>query len=153
MLERLLPRHADNAYRGHRLALWLFAALLFLKSAMSLNSIFNGREEAVAADAIPLDAFTPAGAQTVVAMIAAWGLAQLTICLLCAAVLVRYRALVPFVFALLLFEHLGRRLLFLFVPLFRAGTPPGLYLNLALAALIVVGLVLSLRGRGVRQAA
>jgi hypothetical protein len=152
MFNRLLPRHADNTYQGYKAALWLFAVLVLGKGAMSINSIFNGRHVASSADGIPLDTFTPDGARAVVSMFAAFGLAQLTICLLCVLVLARYRSLVPLMFALLLLEHLGRRLLFWVMPVVRTGTPPGVYVNLVLAALMVVGLVLSLRSRGVRRA-
>lgn len=73
-----------------------------------------------------------AGAQAVVSLFAAWGLGQLILCLLCIVVLVRYRALVPFLFAVLLLEHLSRRLIFLVMPIVRMGTPPGVFVNLAL---------------------
>jgi hypothetical protein len=151
MFERLLPRHIDNTYHGHKAALWLFALLVLMKSAVSLNSIFNGRSVAISADGIPLDTFTPAGAQAVVSAFAAWGLAQFVICLLCLLVLARYRAVVPFMFALLLLEHLSRRLLFWVMPIVRDGTPPGFYVNLILLALMVVGLALSLRSRAGRR--
>ena len=147
MLRRLLSPHADNDYQGHRLALWLFAAIVLMKSIVSLSSIFNGRSVAISADAIPLEKLTPAGAQAVVYAFAEWGLAQLVICLICALVLIRYRALVPLMFALLLLEHLCRRLLFLVMPIERTRTPPGFYVNLVLLALMIAGLVLSLRSR------
>jgi hypothetical protein len=152
MFDRLLPRHIDNTYHGYKLALWLFALIVLMKSAVSINSIFNGYSVAVSADGIPLDTFTPAGAQAVVSAFAAWGLAQLVICLLCLLVLARYRAMIPFMFALLLLEHLSRRLLFWVMPIVRAGTPPGFYVNLILLTLMVVGLVLSLRRRDGRRA-
>ncbi|HEX8558792.1 MAG TPA: hypothetical protein VF668_11835 [Pyrinomonadaceae bacterium] len=148
MFERLLPRRADNAYGGHRAGLWLFALLTLGKGAMSLNSVFNGYRVATAADGIPLDTYTPAGARAVVSMFAAWGLAQLALCLVCVLVLARYRALVPFMLALLLLEHLCRRLLFLLIPVERTGAPPGPYVNVVLAVLMVAALALSLRGRG-----
>lgn len=147
MFNRLFPQNADNTYRGSKFALWLFVLLVLIKTAMSLNSIFNGRTVASSADGIPLDTFTPAGAQAVVSMFAAWGMAQLTICLLCILVLARYRALIPLMFALLLLEHLGRRLIFLVMPIVETGTSAGFYVNLVLIALLVVGLALSLRSR------
>ena len=152
MFNRLFPQQIDNTYHGYKLALWLFALLVFIKVAMSLNSIFNGYFVASSADGIPLDTFTPTAAQTVVSMFAAWGLAQLTICLLCVLVLARYRAFVPFMFTLLLLEHLLRRLIFLVMPIARTGSYAGFYVNLALIALLVVGLALSLWSRDVRQA-
>jgi hypothetical protein len=115
---RLLPRQADNTYYGSKLALWLFGLLVFMKVAMGFNSIVNGHSVASSADGIPLDTFTPAGAQTVVSLFALSGLRQLIICLLGILVLVRYRV--------------------------RTGTPPGAIVNLVLLALMVIGLALSL---------
>ncbi len=42
MFNQLLPQHFRNTYRGYKLALWLFALVVRMKGAMSLNSIFNG---------------------------------------------------------------------------------------------------------------
>jgi len=145
MLHRLLPPRIDNTYRGHRLALWLFAALVLMKGGIGLGTIFNGRAAAISADGIPLDTFTPAGAQAFVALFAAWGLAQLMLNLIGLLVLIRYRAMVPFMFALLLLEHLSRKLILRILPIPRSETPPGFYINLALVAVMIVGLVLSLR--------
>jgi len=104
------------------------------------------------ADGIPLDTFTPAGAQAVISIFALLGLSQFMICLLGVAVLARYRALVPFMFALLLLEFLSRRVILLVLPIVRTGTPPGFFVNLVLLALMVVGLALSLRSHDNLQA-
>ena len=144
MLNRFIPRQVDNTYRGYKLALWLFALVVVMKMAMSVNAIFNGHMVASSADGIPLDTFTAAGAQAVVSLFAAWGLGQLILCLICIVVLVRYRALVSFLFVVLLLEHLCRRLIFVVMPIVRTGTPPGVFVNLALVTLMVVGLTLSL---------
>jgi len=145
MFNQLLPQRIDNTYRGHKLALWLFGLLLLMKIAMSLNSIFNGYSVATSADGIPLDTFTPAGAQAVISLFAIWGLSHFVICLLCILVLIQYRSMIPFMFALLLLEHLSRKLILHFLPIVRVGTPPGFYVNLVLLALMIVGLALSLR--------
>lgn len=147
MLDRLLPQHIDNTYRGYRLALWLFALLVLAKVAMSLNCIFNGYTVARSADGIPLDTFSPAAAQTVVSLFAIWGLAHLVVSALCILVLARYRSMIPLMFTVLLLEHLCRKLILHFLPLVRTGTPPGLFVNLALLAGMLVGLALSLPGR------
>jgi hypothetical protein len=151
MSEQIFPRRADNSYRGHRLALWLFGVLVFMKTSIGLGTIFNGRNAAVSADGIPLDSFGPAGAQAFVAIFAAWGLAQATLGLVCIAVLVRYRALVPFMFAVLLMEHLFRKLIFAVMPIDRTVGAPGSWINLALVGLMIVGLVLSMRNPGRRS--
>ena len=148
MLNRLLPRHVDNTYRGHKLALWFLALLVVLKVIIGLNSIFNGRSVASSADGIPLDTYTSAGAQTAVSLFALLGLSQLLLGLLCLLVIVRYRGMIPFMFALLLLENLSRKLTLQFLPIVRTGTPPGFYVNLLLIALMIVGLALSLWSRG-----
>ena len=148
MLDKLFPRRVDNSYRGHTLALWIFALVVLMKTGIGMGTIFNGRNAAISADGIPLDTFAPAGAQAFVAIFAAWGLAQATIGVMCAVVLVRYRALVPFMFSLLLAEHLARKLIFLVMPIARTTDAPGFFINLALVALMVVGLMLSLWARG-----
>jgi hypothetical protein len=148
MFTQILPRQVDNTYRGYKLALWLFGLLVLMKTSISLGTIFNGRDAAISADGIPLDTFTPAGARAVVSLFALWGLSQLMICLLCVLVLVRYRAMVPFMFALLLMEHLSRRLILQIMPIATTGAPPGYFINLGLLALMILGLALSLWSRG-----
>ncbi len=153
MFRQLLPQRIDNTYRGHRLGLWLFALVVFLRVTMSLNSVLNGRSVVRSADGIPIDTYAPAAAQTIVSLFALLGFATLVICLLAILVLARYRAMVPLMLALLLLQSLGGRLILWFLPIGRAGTPAGVYVNLALLALMIAGLALSLWTRGEREAA
>lgn len=152
MLNPFLPRRVDNAYHGQKVALWIFALLVFIKTAISLNSIFNGYLVASSADGIPLDRFAPAAVQTVVSLFALLGLSTLVICLLCVLVLLRYRSLIPLMFALLLVEFLCRRLILGFLPIPRTGTPPGSIVNLVLLALMIVGLSMSVWSQDKLQA-
>ena len=147
MFHRLLPQRIDNSYRGHKIALWLFGLVVFMRTSIGLGTIFNGHNAAIKADGIPLDTFTPAGAQAFLSIFAAWGLAQAMIGTLCILVLVRYRAMVPCMFSLLLLEHLCRKLILYVMPIARIGAAPGFFINLALVALMTVGLVLSLRNQ------
>jgi hypothetical protein len=147
MLNRILPQRIDDTYLGHPLAVWLLGAVVLVKSGIALGTIFNGRVAAQSADGIPLDRLGADGAQAVVALFAIWGLAQLAISVFGVLTLTRYRSLVPFMFLLLLSEHLVRKLVLLWKPIARTGTPPGPYINLALVTLMVVGLALSLRNR------
>jgi hypothetical protein len=39
MLSRILPRQFDNAYRGYRLALWLFVPIVLINMIMGLNTM------------------------------------------------------------------------------------------------------------------
>ncbi len=144
MFQKLLPPVLDSSYRGHRVALWLFAALLALKGTIGLGTIFNGRSAATSADGIPLDTFSPAGEQAFIALFAAWGLGQVALLIVGLVALVRYRSMVPFMFSLLLLEHLGRKLVFVILPIARTDSAPGYLINLAIIAAMVVGLALSL---------
>ncbi len=129
MLNQLLPQRIDNTYRGYKLTLWLFGLVVLIKIGMSLNSIFNGYFVARSADGIPLDTFPSAAARTVVSLFAIWGLSHFVICLLCILVLVRYRSMIPFMFTLLLLEHLSRKLILQVMPIVRTGTPRGFYIS------------------------
>ena len=144
MIKLFFPERAENTFGGHKLALWLFGLLLLMKGAISVNSMLNGYMVATSADAIPLDTFGPAGAEAFVSLFALWGFSHLMICLLGVLVLVRYRSLVPLMYALLLLEQLGRKALLYFHPIAKAGTSHGLAINIALLAVMIIGLALSL---------
>jgi hypothetical protein len=145
MIDLLIPPRADNTYRGHKLALWLFGLIVFVKTAIGGGTLFNGRVAAMNADGIPLDTFGSTGAQAFLSIFAAWGLSQLMLSAIAILVLVRYRSLVPFMFALLLVEHVVRRVIFIVLPMPRLGAPPGFWINMALLGIMAVGLLLSLR--------
>lgn len=145
VLSRLLPQQADNRFEGLRAALWLLGLLIFLKLAMSLNSIFNTRFVAAGADGIPLDSYGPAGAREVLLLFALVALGQLALNLIALVALVRYRALVPLVYLVLLAEQIARR------AIAQSYAAPGArltdiawYVNYGLIALTALGLVLSL---------
>ena len=144
-MNRILPQRIDNTYGGHRLAVWLFLAVLVAKTGIALGAIFNGRVAVQSADGIPLDSFGADAGEAVVTFFALWGLSQLVFSMLGALALIRYRAMIPFMFVLFLLEHLARKWILLVKPIARTGTPPGIYINLALLAVMVVGLALSLR--------
>jgi hypothetical protein len=150
MFDKMLPQSIDNKYRGYKVALWLFGLVVGVRIIQSVLVIFNGYSTAKDADGIPLDTYTPAAAQSVVALFAQGALSRLLISLLCVIVLVRYRSAIPFMFVLLLLNQLVSQLIFQFVPLIRVGTPPGPIVNLVMVALMILGLVLSLRSRSIR---
>ena len=144
MLNDLLPRRFDNTYQGKKIALWLLGFIAFSKIVMGLNCIFNGQYVATTADGIPLSNYTSAGAHAVLAMFALWGLSVLIFGLLSTLALVRYRSMVPFMFALLLAEHLNRKLILVYLPIVKIEGSKGWLVNLVLLVLILFGLGLSL---------
>jgi hypothetical protein len=149
-MNKLLPAALDNTYRGAKFALWLFALFLLMKFAMALNSIFNGAKIAASADGIPLATFSAGAAATVISLFALLGFSHFMFALLGLITLVRYRGMIPLMFALFLLEFLGRRLILQFLPIPRTGTPSAVYVNVVLLVLMIGGLVLSI-SRGGRQ--
>jgi hypothetical protein len=150
MLGRLLPSQVDNRFDGHRAALWLLGLVIAVRLAMSLRSIFNTAAVAGGADGIPLDSFGPAAAREVLLLFALMSLAQLMLELIALVALIRYRALVPFIYVVLLGEHLARRFIVQSYAVAGAhGTATGWYINYGLLTLMALGLLLSLvPGRG-----
>ena len=150
MLARLFPKQADNDYRGLRLGLWLLVPLLLIRGLQGFNSIWIARETAIGADGIPLDSYAPAAADTVVALFALLGLGLIVLASIGTVILLRYRALIPFAYLLLLVHSLGSRAIIMLHPILRAGAKMvggisvGALVNYSLLALMVLGFVLSL---------
>ena len=147
MFESLFPLTIDNSYRGPKAALWILGVVAAIKIAMSLNSIFNGFFVLTSADGVPLPAYPPDAAQALMAMFAMWAWGHLLFALLALMAVVRYRRMTSLMFMLLLAEHLGRKLILLYLPIVRSGNATASYVNYALLALMVAGLLLSLRQR------
>ena len=148
MLSRIFPRQLDNNFAGHRAALWLLGLYLALKLVMSLNSIFNPASVAAGADGIPLDSFGPPAAREVLILFALVALGQLALALIALLALVRYRAMAPLMFLLLLGEGLARRVIVQSQAIpGAASSAVGLAINLGLLGLLALGLGLSLFAR------
>ena len=148
MLERILPPQVDNRHPGHRAALWLLGLYVALKLAMSFNSIFFTAKVAAGADGIPLARFDPAAVREVLTLFALTGLGQLALALLALTALIRYRALVPFIYLVLLGEALARRLIVQgYEPERTQAGSAGFYINIGLLVLLALGLALSLMPR------
>lgn len=142
MDNQLLPAKIDNSFRGHKLALWLFGLVLLVKAAQSVSVLLNGYDIVRDADGVPLQTFTSEGARTVVAAFAGMSISRLAITLLCAIALFRYRSALIFLFALLAVHDVARELV---LRPAREGMPLGVFVNLALLVLMLVGMMLSAR--------
>jgi hypothetical protein len=154
MLNRILPQRFDNNYHGHKLALWLFIPIVFLKIGISLSSIFDTYNVVRSADGIPIDTFTSGGAEAVISVTTLLGLSQFLLASLGVLALIRYRAMIPFMYVLFLVEYLAKKWILLVKPIVRTGPSTSTYVNLLLIALLVVGLFLSLwRGSADRDIA
>ena len=154
MLNRLFPKQVDNRFDGHRAALWLLGLFIALKLVMSVNSIFNTASIATG-DGIPLDSFGPEAAREVLTLFALMALGQLMLALIALTVLLRYRALVPFICLLLLGERLAGRLIVQSLAVAGAESPPVVwFMAVALPTLLILALALSLipaRGKNAHE--
>ena len=152
LLARLFPRRADNRFDGHRAAPWLLGLFVALKLVVGLNSILDTEAVAAGADGIPLAGFGAAAAREVLLLFALAALGQLALAAVALAVLVRWRALVPFVYLVALGEQLARRLLVAAHDVARAGgSPVGWGVTWGVLAVLALGLALSLIPAGGRR--
>jgi hypothetical protein len=161
MFSRIFPKQFDNNYRGHWLAIWLLVPVILLKAAQSVIVIASTRTTLITADAIPLDSYTAAGANTVISLAALLSLSGLVVPLQSALALIRYRAMIPFLYLCLVILQIGGRVLAQVNPIVEASahaiaeTHPsgfyipnsGFYVGLIILAMTVIGFVLSLMNR------
>jgi len=147
MFARLFPRQFDNGYRGHWLGLILFGLLLVLDAAIGTNSILNTYSVATGADGIPLDSFSPSAAREVMLEFALLGMWRLLLVLLGLVALIRYRAMIPFLFLLLLVQQLAGRVVHALHPTGGDFTAKGTIVVWVMLGVIAAGFVLSLIGK------
>jgi len=145
MLERVFPSAADFTYRGSRIALWLLGLVLFLRLGIALGSIFNGNYAATAADGIPIDSYTPQGAQAFLSLFALLGLSQFMLGAFGVVLLFKYRPLVPLFLLLLLVEHVARKGIAAYVPIERSGQAAGGAINWDIFGVMVTAFIFSIR--------
>jgi hypothetical protein len=147
MLSRLFPAVIDNRFRGHVLALWLFVPLTLMNVLMALGHIFRADGGAQSVSTIPLDTYPAGAAQNIIALMARMGLEQLLLGLVFVLVLLRYRALIPLMYALVVLHFIGLKGVAWMKPLALAGVSGANILHLVLGAVGVIGLLLSLLRR------
>jgi hypothetical protein len=154
MLSRIFPETFDNRYRGNPAAIWLLVPITILRLIMGVNSIWHPLYVATSADGIPLDRYAGGGAEAVISIYASLGLYLLLLALLNVLVLIRYRAMIPLMYVLLLVEQLAGIALNHIYPIAKAGgssPAAGLAVVFAILALTLTGLVLSLITRRERM--
>ena len=155
MLTRLFPKHIDNEYRGHVLAIWLLVPLALLKFLQGANvagllGTGNSRQVLETVDHVPVGAFPAEAASQLIFLFAAWGLGVFILGLLGLIVLLRYRAMLPLMYLLLVIEQVGRQALatiHLDQPFVSLAASPANLINWGFLAALAIGLLLSLTGR------
>lgn len=144
MLGILLPRQASNDFAGHRTVLWILGLVLLLLTAMSANSIFNGRYVATQVDGLPLDSYTSGGAQAVLSFYATWGVTQLFVVAFGVFTLLRYRSLAPLALLVLLAEQMAWRIVDHVMPVAKQGGSGGSWFVYGLLVVTLIGFVFAL---------
>jgi hypothetical protein len=148
MLHRIFPARIDNRYRGCNLALWLFVPITIMRITISVVHIFYADGGAQSISTIPLDTYPAGAAQNVIALFARMGLDQLFLCLLFVLVLIRYRAMIPLMYLVIVVQYIAEQGIVHIKPLSLAGTSAARAPALVLTVLSICGLVLSVLGKG-----
>jgi hypothetical protein len=154
IFRRLFPRQFDNRYHGYKAALWLLGLFVALKLVVSVNSILNTASVAAGADGFALQSYGGDGARAVLMLFALDAVGNLMLALIGLTALVRYRAMVPFIYLLAVVEQIIRRSVIGSYAIERSGQPAAVsYVIYAVLALLVLGMILSLAGRAPDDAA
>ena len=146
-LQRIVPECIDNRYRGHPLALWLFVPITLQKLAVSLTHLFTADGGAQSITTMPLDTYPASAAQNIVGLMARQGIEQLMFAMLLLLVLLRYRAMIPLMYVLIVAHYVATKGVAQMKPLVVTGTSGANTPMLVIAIMSVAGLVLSLVGR------
>jgi len=100
----ILPKIADNNFQGHQFALWGFILFTLLMSWRAIiHMLFEqyGFHQIANFQVISGD---PDPMLLIYRFFSLWGFAQLIFCIVCWIVIFRYRALIPLMYLLWIFE-------------------------------------------------
>jgi len=149
VLTTIFPRQADNTFRGHRIAIVLFALFTVRAFSGSLTHMFTADGGAQSIASMPLDDYPTGAAENIITVFAIAGLYQLLTALFNVVVLWRYRSLIPLMYLFFVLEYVLR----IAKPLYTPGgeivsTPPGYWLDRALLPVLLVSFVLAVWNPG-----
>ena len=152
MLARILPSVVDNRFRGYAVALWLFVPLALMKLALGTAHMFRADGGAQTVSHMPLDTYPEGAAQNIIGLMARMGLEQVLLGALFLVVLLRYRALVPLMYAVAVAHYAAQYAIASMKPLALGGTSGAGTMHLVIGVISMIGLLLSLAGSGYRRA-
>ena len=148
ILETLIPKQANNDFRGGAIPLYAFCLLIAVTTFRSLVHFLKADSGVNSIASIHLFHGDPDPNQVIYMFSSLWGSQQAITVLVYLIVLYRYRNLIPLMFALMLVEIAFRMVVGSIHPLteeFYVRTPPGKLGNLPLALVSVLMLYLSHR--------
>jgi hypothetical protein len=129
---------------ARRLSVAILVLLLTGKMLMGGNIMFRAAYVAATADGIPLASYGHDAAGAVTAFFALWGYNQLLLVVVGAFTLWKLPRQIPLLYALLLLEQVGRKLVLAQYGIHGAGTHISTIINVTQTALLVMGLAFSL---------
>jgi hypothetical protein len=145
-MNSIFPATVDNDYKGHKIALWFFYLITIVTVGRSLIHIFKHDGGAKSIATIPIDSFGGSGSEAIICIFALWGLSQLLIGIFYITVILRYKSLIPLMYAGLFLEYAGRwAITNLYKPIETIGQAPGGIANYILVALTMIMLYLSIQ--------
>lgn len=147
ILNKIFPKTIDNSFNGNKIAVYVFYILTAVTLWRSQHHMFafDGGAQSIAS--VPLDQFTTDGANAVISIFAFWGLSQILLGLVYLVVSIRYKALIPFFYLLMLAEYVGRILVEVYKPLPTLETAPGQIGNYIFIVVSIAMLLLSLKDK------
>ena len=147
-LDVLIPRAANNDYYGGRVPLYFFLALVGMTTFRSFVHFLREDSGVNSIASIVTFSGSPDPNHVVYMFSALWGFQQVIMVVLYFIVLVRFRNLIPLMWALMLLEvifRMGVGALHPLTPDYYVRTPPGKLLNLPLLLLSLAMMVLAIR--------
>ncbi len=148
VLDVLFPRTANNDYRGGRVPLYVFYALIGMVTFRSLVHFLKDDSGVNSIASIILFSGTPDPNNVVYMFSALWGSQQVIMLMVYLIVLARYRNLIPLMWALMVVEVLFRLSVGEMHPLtpdYYLRTPPGKLGNLPILAVSLTMVALAVR--------
>jgi len=140
IIEIILPTTINNTIRGNKFPFYVFALYAILSTVRSCIHIFSSDGGAGSIAGLDL---TVSGADGIIFAFALWGSSQLLFAIIQLIVVLRYRALIPLMYLMLVVEILLRQLVGIMKPVTFAHTPPGAIGNQIVLPLAIIMLVLT----------
>ena len=100
----ILPKSANNNFQGHKVALWGFVLITILMTWRSIIHMFFEQYGFHEIGSFVVISGDPDPMPLIYRFFSLWGFAQLIFCLVCWIVIYQYRALIPLMYLIWLFE-------------------------------------------------
>jgi len=135
----LFPKTITNEFPGHKLVLYVFYVLTAFSLFRAMLHLFSRDGGAQSVATIPLDTYSAGPAATLIGIFSLWGMSQLVIALIYLMASLRYRAMIPLLYILLVVENLGSLLFYFMKPIETSGAAPG---DITYYVFIILGLIM-----------